>query len=313
MQDSTLKLLKRALLFGFLMLMAVLIVSKAREMDWPEVLRALRSYDLSGVAPAFAIAFPAYAACASFDLLGRHATGHKLSVPRTMLISYTGYFFSLNLGALVGGLAFRYRLYMPYNLGAMTTTQIIALSVITNWSGYVLIAGAVLLWEPPGLPPGWGVSDSVMRGIGAGLLILAASYIALCAFKGGTTVRWKGSRFVLPTIGVAVVQIALSLISWASIGGVITWLLNGALDWYTVMPVLMISAIAGIWSHVPSGLGVTEFVFVSLLGHQVAGSSLLAAIIVFRIVYYLVPFAAAVMGYVYLESTSRRAAAGAKA
>lgn len=306
MQDRTLKLLKRTAMAAFVTLMVLLIANQARDMDWSEVLEALRGYDLSGVAPAFAIAVPAYLACAAFDLIGRFATGHNLPLVRTALISYTGYFFSLNLGALIGGLAFRYRLYMPYKLGAVTTSQVIALSVITNWSGYVLIAGGVLAFEPPGLPPGWAVNPALLRGIGALLLLLAAAYLVACALKGGTTVRWKGSLLELPTLGIAAIQLALSIISWSSIGGIITWLLGGELSWFTVMPVLMISAIAGIWSHVPSGLGVTEFVFVSLLGHQVPGSHLLAAILVFRIVYYLVPFAIAVIAYAWLEYTAGR-------
>src|SRR5690606_11190253 len=110
--------------------------------------------DLTTVAIAFGLALPAYLSCAAFDLIGKHATGHGLSTVRTAIISFTGYFFSLNLGALVGGLAFRYRLYVPYGLPAMTISQIIGLSVVTNWSGYVLIAGAVMAWQPPELPPG---------------------------------------------------------------------------------------------------------------------------------------------------------------
>ncbi|MEX2124185.1 MAG: lysylphosphatidylglycerol synthase domain-containing protein [Woeseia sp.] len=308
MREKTLTFLKRTAMLTFLALMTVLIVGKVREMNWPEVLAALRAFDLTGVATAFALAIPAFLACASFDLIGRHATGHKLTIPRTMLISYTGYFFSLNLGALVGGLAFRYRLYMPYKLSAMTIGQVIGLSVVTNWSGYVLIAGGVLLYEPPELPAGWGVAPSLIRGTGAALLLLAAAYIAWCAIKGGESVRLKGSKFQLPTLGVVAIQVALSIVSWGSIGAVITWLLGDEFSWFAVMPVLMISALAGIWSHIPSGLGVTELVFLSLLGHQAPDSRLLAAILVFRIVYYLAPFALAVLGYAYLEATAGRAA-----
>jgi glycosyltransferase 2 family protein len=304
--------LKRGAMLAFLALMTVLIVSKAREIDWAEVLDALRGLDFSGVAGAFALGIPAYVACASFDLIGRYATGHNLTVPRTMLISYTGYFFSLNLGALVGGLAFRFRLYMPYKLPGMTISQIIGLSVLTNWSGYVLISGLVLAYGPPELPAGWGISAGLLRGSGAVLLLLAGAYIALCALKGGSTVRWKHSDFQLPTTGVAAIQFGLSMVSWGSIGAVVTWLLGGELSWFTVMPVLLVSAIAGIWSHIPSGIGVTEFVFVSLLGHLVPDSRLLAAIIAFRITYYLVPFALAVVGYGYLEATAGRETAAEK-
>lgn len=297
---------KRAATAALLALIGLLVFDRAREMDWGGVAAALESYRLTAVGAAFAIGLPAFVACACFDLIGRHATGHGLAVRRVMLISFTGYYFSLNLGALIGGLAFRYRLYVPYGLPAMTISQIIGMSVLTNWSGYVLVAGAVLVYQPPDLPPGWSIGAAPMRVLGGALLAIAAGYFAVCAVRGGTRVQWKGSVLRLPTVGVAAVQVALSIVSWGGIGAVIAWLLPGDAGWLAVMPVLMISAIAGIWSHIPSGLGVIEVVFLALLGHRVAESELLAGLLVFRAVYYLVPFALAIVAYAYLEATAGR-------
>ena len=308
MRKKALTVLKRVAILAFLALVTLLIVDKAREMNWPEVLNALRAYDASGVAVAFALVIPAYLACSGFDLIGRHVTRHRLGIRRTSLISFTGYFFSLNLGALIGGLAFRYRLYMRYGLSGMTISQIIGLSVVTNWSGYVVIAGAVLVYRPPELPPGWEVGSAVLRATGIVLLLAAVAYIALCATKGSSHLKLKGLELTIPSFGTAAIQFALSAISWGSIGAVITWLLQGEVSWFAVMPVLMMSAIAGIWSHIPSGLGVTEVVFLSLLDHVVADSRLLAAIVVFRVTYYIVPFILAALAYFYLEATAKRTA-----
>jgi len=308
--DRTWSWIKRVALAAWLAAIAWLVVSRAGEIDWAQVREALVSFDAMTIGTGFALAVPAMLACASFDLIGRHATGHSLPIPRVMLISYTGYYFSLNLGALVGGLAFRYRLYMPYGLPGMTISQIIGLSVVTNWSGYLPIAGSVLAYRPPELPEAWGVGSAVLRGAGFLLLAISAGYVVFCAVRGGTTVRWKGSTLRLPTVGIAAVQIGLSIVSWCSIGAIIAWLLPGDVSWFTVMPVLMVSAIAGIWSHVPSGLGVVELVFVALLGHEIRQSALLAAVLVYRIIYYLAPFALAIASYAYLEATARRHADG---
>lgn len=297
--------LKRIGLVAWLAAVAALIFFQLRDLDWPKVVEALRSFGPARIAAGAAFVLPACAAVAFFDLIGRNATGHRLPVPRVMLISFTGYFFSLNLGALVGGLAFRYRLYMPYRLPAVTISQVIGLSVVTNWSGYVLIAGAVLLWQPPELPADWGVGVGLMRGTGAVLLAAAAAYLVLCAIRGGDCIRWKGSDFELPTLGIAALQIGLSVLSWGSIGAVITALLPGEASWFAVMPVLMISALAGIWSHVPGGLGVIEAVFLALLETSAPDSELLATILVYRLLYYLVPFAAAIAAYAFLETGGR--------
>ncbi len=306
-----LDVLKKAAAIVILAVAIFLVVRGARRIDWAAVLGTVRSYDLATLAVAFALVIPGQLACACFDLVGREATGHRISVPRVMLISHAGYNFSLNLGALIGGLAFRYRLYAPYGLAPMTIAQIIGLSVLTNWSGYVLLAGLVLVYEPPELPSGWGPGSTVLRGAGIVLLVLTAAYLALCAAKGGTSVRWKGSELRLPTLRVAAAQFALSIASWSVIGALIAWLLPGDVGWLTVMPILMMSSIAGVWSHIPGGLGITEVVFVTLLGQRVDGSVLLAALLVFRVVYYLAPFLVALVAYAYLETTARSARIGA--
>ncbi|HET6628843.1 MAG TPA: lysylphosphatidylglycerol synthase domain-containing protein [Woeseiaceae bacterium] len=297
--------LKRIGLAVWLVAVAALVFLQVRDLEWPKVLEALRSFGPARIAAGAAFVLPACAAVAFFDLIGRNATGHGLPVPRVMLISFTGYFFSLNLGALVGGLAFRYRLYMPYRLPPVTISQVIGLSVVTNWSGYVLIAGAVLLFQPPELPPDWGLGPGLLRGTGALLLAAAAAYLVLCAIRGGDCIRWKGSAFELPTLGIAALQIGLSVLSWASIGAVIAALLPGEASWLAVMPVLMISALAGIWSHVPGGLGVIEAVFLALLDTSAPAGEVVAAILVYRLLYYVAPFALAIAAYAFLETGGR--------
>ena len=302
---KTQNVLKTTATIAIVVVAIFLVVRGARRIDWVEVQGALRNYDAAALAVALALVIPGQLVCACFDLIGRHATGHHIPIPRVMLISLTGYNFSLSLGALIGGLAFRYRLYAPYGLAPMTIAQIIGLSVLTNWSGYVLLAGLVLAWEPPELPSDWGPGSIVLRSVGIGLLLVFAAYLILCAVKGGTRVHWKGSALRLPTLRVAAVQLALSIASWSIIGALIVWLLPGDAGWLTVMPILLLSAIAGVWSHIPGGLGVTEVVFVTLLGQRTDSSELLAALVVFRLLYYLAPSLVALAAYAYLEKTAR--------
>lgn len=299
--------LKHVITAAVLAAVAWLIVRQAREMDWAAVGSALGDYGLLSVLLAMAIALPGQLACACFDLVGRHSTGHSLPVPRTMLISYTGYYFSLNLGALVGGLAFRYRLYVPYGFRALRISQIIGLSVLTNWLGYVLVAGIVLAYRPPALPDAWGPGEAVLRATGYGFLALSAAYVLLCVRKGGSRARFRDTELILPGWRLALVQYALSITSWGTIGAILAYLVPGDVSWFTIMPVLMVSALAGIWSHVPGGLGVTEVVFIAMLGGIVPKSDVLAALVVFRATYYLLPFAIAVAAYAWLEWTAQRA------
>ena len=73
---------------------------------------------------------------------------------------------------------------------------------------------------------------------------------------------------------------------------------------------LLLAAIAGVLTHVPAGLGVLEAVFIATVGMQVRQAELLAALLAYRAVYYLVPLLWAVPGYVSMEAGARRRGAG---
>jgi uncharacterized membrane protein YbhN (UPF0104 family) len=288
-----------------MVVVCVYVIKEARDVDWNGVLEASQAYGAQALVVALLLSIPSQLSNACLDLIGRHATGHRIPIHRVMLISYTGYFYSLNLGALVGGLAFRYSLYAPYRLTALQISQIILLSVLTNWSGYMLIGGAVLAYQPPELPAEWSPGTPVLRGLGILLLGTAIAYLMLCTFRGGTRVRWRDNDFRLPSLGIATIQVGLSITNWAGMGIVLTWLMPEPVGWLEVMPALMASAIAGIWSHVPGGLGVTEAVFATMLSHRTAESEILAAVLIFRVMYYLIPFVLSTVCYVYLQFSAR--------
>jgi uncharacterized membrane protein YbhN (UPF0104 family) len=78
-------------------------------------------------------------------------------------------------------------------------------------------------------------------------------------------------------------------------------LLHGQIAYPTVLGVLLLAGIAGVITHVPAGLGVLEAVFLTLLAGRMAQGALLGALLAYRVLYYLVPFAAAVVVYFTLE------------
>lgn len=297
--------LKQVATAAIVIVVLYIVGQKALEMDWREVADAVAGYAISDILLGFAIILPAYAAVSAYDLIGRRATGHDIPIWRTSLISFTGYFLSLNLGALLGGIAIRYRLYATHKLSAMTIGQIIGLTVTTNWLGFLLLAGGVLIYQPPELPEEWGLGTGLLRTLGGLSLATVVAYLLACFLKAGKKIEHERGVFEVPTLATAFLQLALSCISWGAIAFLISRLLPGEASWLIVMPALMVSAVAGIWSHIPGGLGVTETVFVTLLSSSMAEAEILAGIIVFRAIYYLVPFVLASIGYLVLELTKK--------
>jgi uncharacterized membrane protein YbhN (UPF0104 family) len=87
-----------------------------------------------------------------------------------MLVTFTSYAFNLNLGSLVGGVAFRFRLYSRLGLKPGAITRIMSISMLANWMGYVLLAGLVFSLHPPTLPLDWPVTTLHLRLAGLALL-----------------------------------------------------------------------------------------------------------------------------------------------
>jgi uncharacterized membrane protein YbhN (UPF0104 family) len=71
---------------------------------------------------------------------------------------------------------------------------------------------------------------------------------------------------------------------------------------------LLAAAVAGVITHVPAGLGVLEAVFVALLSHLVPKEELLASLLIYRAMYYLLPLMTATLLYVVLEARAKKAA-----
>jgi uncharacterized membrane protein YbhN (UPF0104 family) len=284
---------KRALTIAFLALVLGLVASQARSVDWASVRASLLAYPASTLLAAAALAAASFCLYCSYDLIGRHQTRHRLPARRVAAIAFTSYAFNLNLGSLVGGVAFRYRLYSRRGLATDVITQVLALSLLTNWLGYLLAGGAVFALAPLVLPPQWHIGTGGLRVLGVGMLSAALAYLAICAFATRRVWQSRGRDVRLPSGRLAALQLAVSSINWMLIAAIVWTLLQRHVDYPTVLAVLLVAAVAGVIAHVPAGLGVLEGVFVALLAHRVPMSELLAALVAYRAIYYLAPLAMA--------------------
>jgi len=86
---------------------------------------------------------------------------------------------------------------------------------------------------------------------------------------------------------------------------VIHLLLPANVFYPSILSVLLISSIAGVISHIPAGLGVLETVFITLLHPQLSKAALLAALIGYRALYFLLPLAIAAVVYIVLEQRAK--------
>lgn len=285
----------------FLALVLWLVVRYARTVRWGDVLAAIADYPASTLLAAGALAIASHALYATFDLMSRRYTGHKLPSWRVLATAFTSYAFNLNFGSLVGGVALRARLYSRQGLSAARISRIVGFSMLTNWLGYFVLAGVCCLWQPIAVPEAWSLGAGALRVVGAALIATAAAYVALCFASPRRSFALRGHHLHLPSGRVAVLQLALSALNWGLIGATVYTLLRPHVDYAAALTGLLAAAVAGVVTHVPGGLGVLEAVFLAVLSPPLEPSTLLAALLVYRALYYLVPLVLAALLYLGFE------------
>jgi glycosyltransferase 2 family protein len=306
------KLLGRALLAAFLVAVVGLLVWQARQIAWADVWSALRETPGNVLLAASLAAFCGHLAYSMFDLVGRRYTQHKLPTLPIQGVTFTSYAFNLNFGAIVGGAAMRLRLYARLGLPLGTIVRVMALSMWTNWLGYLFLVGVLLLSQPLAPPESWPVAPWALRGLGVLALAVALAYVAVCAAlrRHRWRLRWKGQvhQMHVPSGGMALIQLVLGCATWLAMAGVIYLLLQERVPFAPVAFVHLVGVVSGLVTRVPAGLGVQEAVFVALLSDQVPTPELLAALLGYRALYYWAPLALALLAYLWMELRAKQMA-----
>lgn len=293
-------------MLGFFVLIVWLLVSRTQAIDWSEVWVALQALGTPVLLASLLLSLLSYALYGGYDLFARHYTRQSLPKSLTASIAAICYAFNLNMGAWLGGIGLRYRLYSRFGVERGTITRIVGLSLVTNWSGYCLLAGIAGSFGFVDLPDGGRIGDLGLRLIGFALLLGVTSYVALCGVSRRRSFSLRGTTVTLPSLRMAVAQIALSVANWMTMGLIVYLLLGAEIAYPTVLAVLLLSGIAGAVAHVPAGLGVVEAVFLALLGDAMADTELLAGLLAYRAVYYIAPLALAALGFAFVEALARR-------
>ncbi|WP_438299916.1 lysylphosphatidylglycerol synthase domain-containing protein [Pseudomonas sp. NMS19W] len=296
---------KRPLTLLFFLALVVLLTMFASRIEWTEVLQTLADFKVRTLIIASSLTLLSFLVYASFDLIGRTYIRQDLTWKQILPVGVISYAFNLNLSAWVGGIAMRYRLYSRLGVSKGNIAKILGLSLATNWFGYMTIAGAVFSSGLVSMPPGWKVSSDALQGIGVLLLLISLGYLVACQFSRRREWSIRGVEINLPSLRMAVLQLLLGALNWSLMAAVIFTLLPGKLDYPLVLGVLLISAIAGVITHIPAGLGVLEAVFVALLQHEASRGSLVAGLLAYRAIYFLLPLLITVVMYLVVEAKAK--------
>ncbi|MEW6764401.1 MAG: bifunctional lysylphosphatidylglycerol flippase/synthetase MprF [Pseudomonadota bacterium] len=229
-----------------------------------------------------------------YDASALRYIGKNLPWKTVGLASFTGYAFSNTIGmALVSGASVRYRIYVEAGLDGMDVARVSAFCALSFGIGAHVVAAAGLAWQPELLAERLGWSAEALRALGIGGLVLAAGILAWLMVKPRSVTIWRW-RFALPGWRLSLAQLGISLVDILFAGACLYVLLpDGSVPFGAFMLIFILAVTAGVASHVPAGLGVFEAVMLTALHEHVPAEQLTAALVLFRVIYYMLPLVVA--------------------
>lgn len=240
----------------------------------------------------------AYVALAWYDRIALiHLDRHKgISWPYIATCSFVTYALGHNLGASVfsGGLV-RLRAYGAMGLSVAEVTVLVALCSFTFAYGTVMLTGLVFVLEPQivnsltELMPVFALPEMLVRLIGAAMLLLCALYV-LGSWRGFKPLTIRSFHVFYPRLPVVARQLIAAPMELIAAAGIIYFALPDAGNpgFLIVLGAFLLSFSAGLLSQTPGGIGVMEAVFLAVID-TVPPSDVIAALLIWRLMYLLVP------------------------
>lgn len=273
-------------LLTFLALHALL-----RDVHLHDITHAARELNGWRIAAALALTAVSYLILTLYDVLALRIIGKPLPYRTAALASLTSYTLSHNLGfALLTGGSARYRIYTAAGLDPADVLRIIATASATFWSGVVAMAGVALIMHPGVLQLGPVVlGPDSQRVIGGAMIsFLAAGMAWVCVHR--MQISLLGWKVFAPSPAQALLQPLLAAFDLIAASAALFVLVPDASA--AQFPAFFLSyalaMVAALLTHVPGGIGVFETVMVAMMPGNVH-AALLAALILYRALYYLLP------------------------
>ncbi|MET3520961.1 MULTISPECIES: lysylphosphatidylglycerol synthase domain-containing protein [Mesorhizobium] len=245
----------------------------------------------------------AYASLAGYDHIALLHLGKKVSWLFVTLCSFTTYALSHNIGGSVfSGAVIRYRAYGTRGL----TGQDIGILVAICWFTFVLssifVGGLVLVLEPEVIDRFSGTPHHGMA-IAAGLamLILVGAYV-FGSWLHLRPLKIGGFQLHYPALPIVARQLLIGPVELLAAAAIIFFALPAAGNpgYFVILGVFLVSFSVAQISHAPGGLGVFEVVFLAGLSHM-DPVGVLAALLVFRLFYLIIPLLIALCVVLFFE------------
>jgi glycosyltransferase 2 family protein len=288
---------------GFLLSLTIIgiavmaLVHILRHIKVEKVLEAMLAAHTSDIVWASVFVAGGYFTLTFYDLFAlRTIRWAKIPYRVAMLASFTSYSIGHNVGAsvLTGG-AVRYRIYSTWGLDAIAVTKLCFVAGLTFWLGNATVLGLGIAYVPDAASAIDQLPTWFNRGLAFVILTVLASYI-VWVWQRPRVIGRQGWKVTLPDGPLTLLQIGIGIVDLACCALAMFMLLplEPNIGFVTLAVIFVAATLLGFASHAPGGIGVFDAAMLVALW-QFDKQKLLAGLLLFRLLYYVVPFVLSVL------------------
>jgi hypothetical protein len=274
------------------------LVRTLKGVDTGVILTALTEIPPGHIALAALCVVCAFGTLTFYDFFALRTIGKK-QVPYRIaaLSSFTSYSIGHNIGATVftGG-AIRFRIYSDYGLNAIDVAKICFLSGLTFWLGNLVVLGIGMAYHPSAASAMDLLPEAMNQLIGVGCLTgIVMYFVWLMLGEGRRELGQHGWKVVLPSAQLTLVQVLIGVVDLSFCATAMYLLMptHPAIDFLSLAVVFILATLLGFASHAPGSIGVFDAAMLVALP-QFGREQLLATLLVFRVLYFVIPFTIAI-------------------
>jgi glycosyltransferase 2 family protein len=268
------------------------------DIDVDELLDAIEATDWGTLIVAGCFVAAGYLTLTFYDLFALRTIGRTdLPYRVAALGGFTSYAVGHNIGASVfSGGAVRYHIYSNWGLSVVDVTKICFVAGLTFWLGNVTVLGLGILYAPAAARAIDQLPLWLNRGFALALLALLAAYVSWVWVRPRVIGR-EDWQLRLPGGPLTLLQIVIGIIDLSCCAAAMYMLMPawpagfppGTLGFVMVAVIFVAATLLGFASHAPGGLGVFDAAMLIAL-YQFNKEDLLAGLLLFRLLYYIIPF-----------------------
>lgn len=277
---------------GVLIAAGWVLRGKVGDLEFGQIWERLHRTSWSDIGVSLVCTAGAYLVLTIYDSTAFEYIRRPMRLTRIMYVSFVAYAFSHNIGVgAVSGGSVRYRFYSRWGVSTYDIATVIIFGGMAYMLGIVAVAGIIMVVNADHLAAVLGLPSAAAKAVGVVAVMIGSAYL-IWSLIGRPAFTLKGRRFQPPSIRIGLKQVTTACLEWGFASAALFFLLPDdiGVNYWHFVGIYVIGYVAGMMSQAPGGIGVFEAALLLMLPEEAPKEAVLAAVLAYRALYFLLPF-----------------------